>query len=96
MIKSFKSKALKLFWDDGDASKLPAAYIRKITMVLQKLDVAQAVPDDFKSESENKYKIHPLKGSLKDRWSLTISANYRIIFRFVNGDVYDLDYIDYH
>lgn len=44
MIKSFKSKALKLFWDDGDASKLPAAYIRKITMVLQKLALPRQYP----------------------------------------------------
>jgi proteic killer suppression protein len=40
--------------------------------------------------------LHPLKGNLKDFWSVTVRANWRIIFRFEDGDVFDVDLLDYH
>lgn len=40
--------------------------------------------------------LHRLKGELKEYWSITVSGNWRAIFKFDNGDVYDLDYVDYH
>ena len=42
------------------------------------------------------YRLHPLKGSLKGFWSVTISGNWRIIFRIENGDALDVDLVDYH
>ena len=42
------------------------------------------------------YQLHPLKGDLKGFWSISISANWRIIFRFEEGDAYDVDLVDYH
>jgi len=42
------------------------------------------------------YRLHPLKGSLKDFWSVSVSANWRIIFRFEQENVYDVDLVDYH
>ena len=42
------------------------------------------------------YRLHPLKGHLKGFWSITISANWRIIFRFEDGDIYDVGLVDYH
>jgi toxin HigB-1 len=41
-------------------------------------------------------RLHPLKGSLAGCWSVTISANWRIVFRFEDGDATDVDLIDYH
>jgi toxin HigB-1 len=40
--------------------------------------------------------LHPLKGNLKDFWSVTVRANWRIIFRFEAGEVHDVDLLDYH
>jgi proteic killer suppression protein len=40
--------------------------------------------------------LHRLKGDLKESWSVTVRANWRIIFRFEQGDVYDVDLVDYH
>jgi proteic killer suppression protein len=37
-----------------------------------------------------------LTGGLKDFWSIKVSPNYRIIFRFEDGDIFDVDYLDYH
>jgi len=42
------------------------------------------------------YRLHPLKGDLRGIWSLTVRANWRIIFRFEGGDVWDLELTDYH
>ena len=42
------------------------------------------------------YRLHQLKGSLKGHWSISISGNWRMTFRFVDGDAYDVDLIDYH
>ena len=43
-----------------------------------------------------RYRLHALKGELKGYWSVTVKANWRIIFRFDGGDVYDVELIDYH
>lgn len=42
------------------------------------------------------YRLHPLRGELKGFWSISISANWRIVFRFEEGDAYDVDLVDYH
>ncbi len=46
--------------------------------------------------SLHSYRLHPLKGDLKGFWSVTVSGNWRIIFRFENGNAFDIDLIDYH
>ncbi len=94
MIKSFKHKGLKLLWEDGNTSKLPADQIKRIEMMLEIIDSAQEVPDDFGAFQN--WNIHKLSGDLKDFWSIKVNKNYRIIFHFDGKDAYDLDYIDYH
>jgi toxin HigB-1 len=42
------------------------------------------------------YRLHPLRGDLKGQWSVTIPGNWRILFRFEDGDAYDVDLVDYH
>ena len=43
-----------------------------------------------------RYRLHPLKGDLKGLWSVTVRANWRIVFRFEAGDAFDVELIDYH
>ena len=80
MIKSFKHKGLKLLWEDGKTSKLPADQIKRIEMMLEIIDGAQEVPDDFGAFQN--WNIHKLSGDLKDFWSIKVNKNYRIIFHF--------------
>lgn len=94
MISSFKNKALRELWETGVSSKLPMDQINKISEMMEVLDSAKDVPKDF--ELFKSWRIHPLKGRLKGYWSLTIKNNWRIIFRFNNLNVFDLDYVDYH
>ena len=42
------------------------------------------------------FRLHRLKGALKGYWAVTVGANWRVIFRFVDGEVHDVDYVDYH
>ena len=94
MIKTFKSKALKLLWEKNDSSKLPVLQLKKIKFLLQIIDDLEDVPNDLKNLVS--FRPHPLKGDLKGFWSLDVSGNYRIIFRVENKNVFDLDYLDTH
>jgi proteic killer suppression protein len=94
MIKSIKHKGLKLYWTKDDASKLPAASVDKITRMLDAIDNANTVPQDF--EPFKSWRIHPLKGELEGYWSLDVTGNWRLVFRFVNGNAEDLNLVDTH
>jgi len=92
MIQSFKSKALKLFWEKDDYSKVQSSHVRKITIVLQTLNVATTI-EDLKRPS---FRLHELKGNFKGRFSIWINGNWRITFEFNKGNAEVLDYEDYH
>ena len=94
MVKSFKHKGLRLLWQTGKSNKLPADQLNKIKQMLEVIDSSQSVPQDF--EFFISWRIHPLKGSLKGYWSLTVKENWRIIFRFDGQNAFDIDYLDYH
>ncbi len=94
MIQNFKHKGLKLLWEQGKHSKLPADQISRIERMLEIIDTVQQVPEDFGAYQN--WNIHKLSGELKDFWSIKVNKNYRIIFRFDGQHTYDLDYIDYH
>jgi len=92
MIATISHKSLRIYFEDGNGSKLPHEQLSKIARVLTALDAVSS-EDDIKALGSG---IHKLTGSLKDFWSIKVSANYRIIFRFDAGDVFDVDYLDYH
>ena len=92
MIRDFKHKGLKLFFEKGKASGIQAAHKKKLRLRLLALDTASVI-DDMDIPG---YNLHPLKGSRKDSWSITVNGNWRLTFQFVHGDVYILNYEDYH
>ena len=92
MIVSIQHKGLRLLWTKNDASKLPPKQVPKIRNVLMLLHTAEKVEDmNFPGSG-----LHPLKGELKGFWSVTVTGNYRMIFKFENGEVHLVDYLDYH
>ncbi|MCY4182191.1 MAG: type II toxin-antitoxin system RelE/ParE family toxin [Gammaproteobacteria bacterium] len=92
MIRSFRHRGLKRMYLRGDRSKVGADLADRVELALADLDSARVVSDmDLPG-----YRLHPLKGVLKDCWSITISGNWRIIFRLDEGDAYDVDLTDYH
>lgn len=93
MIESIAHKGLKRPWEKDDSSKLPSEQIDKIMRILDALDTAKTL-DPLRAIPG--YKLHSLSGDLKGFWSITVTGNYRIIFRFENENAYDVDYRDYH
>ena len=92
MIRSFKHRGLKRLYESGDQSKVRQDQLQVIENILAFLDIAVRTQDLNKPG----YNLHPLKGKLKGFWSVKVSGNWRIIFRIEDGDVLDIDLIDYH
>ena len=92
MIKSFKHKGLQAFYEHGSLSGIQANHRQKLRMQLVALDTATVI-DDLDLPS---YHLHPLKGDLKGLWSIEVNKNWRLTFEFKSGDVYIVNYEDYH
>jgi proteic killer suppression protein len=92
VIRRFKHKGLRQLFEKGTSRGIRADHVAKVENILAVLNRARR-PSDMDLPG---FGLHPLKGSLKDFWSVTVRANWRIIFRFEQGDVYDVDLIDYH
>lgn len=92
MIKSFKHKGLEKYFLTGKQSGINAMHLAKITRILDRLDASISSQDmDLPG-----YNLHPLKGKQKNKWSVRVSGNWRITFRFEGIDAVDVDYRDYH
>ena len=94
MIKSFKHKGLRLLWEKGVGSKLPADQISRIERMLDVIDAAQKVPRDF--EVYKNWNLHRLSGNWKGFWAIKVTGNYRIVFRFEGQNAFEVDFVDYH
>jgi proteic killer suppression protein len=92
MIRSFKHKGLEKFYESGSSKGIRAHHAKKLRMQLAALDTAQSIEDmDIPG-----YRLHQLTGSRKGIWSITVNANWRLTFEFIEGNVYILNYEDYH
>ena len=94
LIRSFKHKGLRFFWEGKKNHKLPADQIERIKQMLEVIDSAKLVPQDFLFFRS--WKIHPLKGNLKGYWALTFKENRRVVFEFNGSEAFNIDYLDYH
>jgi proteic killer suppression protein len=92
MIQSFRHKGLQRLFVDGEGRGIRPDLIEKVEHILAVLSRAR-VPSDVNLPG---FRLHPLKGGLKGFWSVTVRANWRIIFCFQDGHVRDVDLIDYH
>jgi proteic killer suppression protein len=92
MIKTFKHKGLKKFYEKGDFSKIRPEHRKKIRLILTIITAAKEIRDiNFPGSN-----LHQLSGNYQTYWSVSVSGNWRIIFKFKEGDALDLDYLDYH
>jgi len=84
---------LKRLYDNGEARDVPADLTKRIADVLLAIDEASRPQDVGLFPG---WRLHPLKGNLKGFWSVSVSGNWRVIFRFEKGDAFDVDLVDYH
>jgi toxin HigB-1 len=92
VIVSFKHRGLKRLYELGDESRINPQQLAKVRDILSVLDVAK----EIEAMNLTTFRLHPLKGNLDGFWSITVRANWRVIFRFDNGKASDVDLIDYH
>ncbi len=92
MIKSFRHKGLKKFFDSGSVAGIQPQHAKRLRMQLVALDTATTI-EDMEIPGFN---LHSLKGSDNDRWSVWVNGNWRVTFEFHDGHAFILDYEDYH
>jgi len=92
MIKSFKHKGLKKFFYYGDVSGIQAEHKAKLNIILSAIQATKTV----NALNVPMFRLHELKGDLKEHYSMRVNGNWRVTFKFEDGDAYILDYQDYH
>ena len=92
MILSFRHKGLKLVYEKGDRRRVSPEHVDKIERILGRLDEATE-PGNMDLPG---FRLHPLKGKLAGYWSVSVSGNWRVVFRFDGANVRDVDLVDYH
>lgn len=91
MVQSIKHKGVQLLSESGSAKGVDPAHAKRILVRLDRLDAIETV-----DELPAAWNCHALHGELKGFHAINISAQWRLVFRFEGGDVYDLDYVQYH
>ena len=92
MIRSFKHKGIERFFLDDEKSGIDPAHAARLARILDRLDASMS-PQDMNLPG---FRLHNLKGRGKDAWSVHVSGNWRVVFRFEGNDAVQVDYLDYH
>ena len=92
MIKTFNHKGLKLYFETGSVKGIKSGHRQKLRIRLAAIDTATCI-DDIDLPG---FRLHPLKGDREDLWAIDVSKNWRVVFKFQDGNAYIVDYEDYH
>jgi proteic killer suppression protein len=92
MIKSFRHKGLKDFFETGNKRRISPGLATRIARRLDVLNAAQQLTDI----DAHGFDLHRLKGDRQEFWAISVSGNWRITFRFAKAEVFDIDLEDYH
>ncbi|MBW2544833.1 MAG: type II toxin-antitoxin system RelE/ParE family toxin [Deltaproteobacteria bacterium] len=92
MIKSFKHKGLEKFYNTGSVAGIQPYHEQKLRMRLIAMDTAT----DIEDINLPGFRLHPLKGGRVGLWAIDVSKNWRITFKFQDGNVHVVNYEDYH
>ena len=92
MIRNFRHRGLQRLFERGDRSKIRADFVEKVERILARLD-ASAEPSDMDAPG---FGLHAMTGDRRGFWSVVVSRNWRVIFRFEDSEACDVDFVDYH
>ena len=87
-----RHKGLRRLFEDDDTRGVDAGHVSKLRNILARLDASHGVSD----MNLPGFRLHPLHGDLKGYWAATVRGNWRVIFKFADGDASEVDYVDYH
>jgi proteic killer suppression protein len=92
LIASFKHKGLRDLWEKGAKKGVPAGLAPRLERLLDAMDAATSVSQ----LGLPGFNLHPLKGDRKGEWSIRANQNWRVTFKFKQGDAEDVNLEDYH
>jgi proteic killer suppression protein len=92
MIKRFKHKGLRQLFESGILKSVNPSHVTRLRKILALLETAET-PEDMDLPGLG---LHRLKGKRKETWTVQITGNWRLTFRFQKGDAFDINYEDYH
>ncbi|WP_422293009.1 type II toxin-antitoxin system RelE/ParE family toxin [Candidatus Binatus sp.] len=92
MIRSFAHKGLRKFYETGSSAGIKPEHQKRLRLILGVLNAAVGIQD----VALPGLGLHRLAGRLSGFWSVSASGNWRVIFRFEDGEALDVDYVDYH
>jgi toxin HigB-1 len=92
VIQSFRHKGLRRFFESGSLAGIQPHDAKRLQMQLAALDTAQSIAD----MGIPGFRLHPLRGSARGRWSIWVNGNWRLTFEFHDGNASLVDYEDYH
>ena len=93
MIKSFKQSWLEEFWNTGKHKRVPPQLQKRVIRKLDMLNCANALRDLSSPPSNH---LHPLHGDREGQWAISVSGPWRLCFKFEDGDVFDIELVQYH
>jgi proteic killer suppression protein len=91
VIRNFKHKGLQRLYLKGEAKGVMSAHAKRLQVRLERLDISNSV-DELPVE----WKCHALSGEMKGHYAISLSAQWRLVFRFEDGEFCDVDYAQYH
>jgi proteic killer suppression protein len=92
MIEKIRHKGLKALYEKDQTKGVLQEQVKRLRVILSRLDAA-STPEDMDFPGLG---LHPLKGDKAGFWAVWVSGNWRVIWRFEDGNVTDVDWIDYH
>lgn len=92
MIRNLRHKGLAALFHDDESRGVHQAHVKRLRQILALLDSATTAAD----MNAPGLRLHTLRGTLQGFYAVTVSGNWRVIFRFEDGDAWDVDYLDYH
>jgi proteic killer suppression protein len=93
VIRTFGDGETERFYTEGRSRRMPTEIRRRAAMRLLQLNAATRV-EDLRLPPSNR--LEPLRGDRAGQWSIRINAQWRVCFRFENGDAFDVEIVDYH
>ena len=92
MIRHIRHKGLAALYNKDQTKGVTQSQVKRLRQILALLDSAMSIQD----MDAPGLRLHPLKGNWKGYYAVSVSGNWRVIFRFEAGDAYDVDLVDYH
>jgi proteic killer suppression protein len=92
VIRQFRHRGLERLYAQGDMSGVNAQHVRKLRQILHALDHSTGPA----GMSLPGFRLHPLQGSRRGQWAVSVSGNWRVVFEFDGPDATNIDLVDYH